>query len=123
MFKKSGWIFIDKPIGLSSNSLLQKVRLNLGRVKAGFVGTLDPLASGCLPIAVGHATKVINLAEKVENVMKNNLDLMNLNISKINLLKEYRQSLISSVVTGKIRITEDMIWVQSIQMKKDSKIL
>lgn len=66
MLKKSGWIFIDKPIGLTSNSLLQKVRLNLDRVKAGFVGTLDPLASGCLPIAVGHATKVINLAEKVD---------------------------------------------------------
>ena len=66
MLKKSGWIFFDKPIGLTSNSLLQKVRLNLGRVKAGFVGTLDPLASGCLPIAVGHATKVINLAEKVD---------------------------------------------------------
>ena len=66
MLKKSGWIFIDKPIGLTSNALLQKVRLNLGSVKAGFVGTLDPLASGCLPIAVGHATKVINLAEKVD---------------------------------------------------------
>ena len=65
MFKKSGWIFIDKPIGLTSNSLLQKVRLNLDKVKAGFVGTLDPLASGYLPIAIGHATKVINLAEKV----------------------------------------------------------
>ena len=65
MFKKSGWIFIDKPIGLTSNTLLQKVRLNLDKVKAGFVGTLDPLASGCLPIAIGHATKVINLAEKV----------------------------------------------------------
>ena len=66
MLKKSGWIFIDKPIGFTSNSLLQKIRLNLGRVKAGFVGTLDPLASGCLPIAVGHATKVINLVEKVD---------------------------------------------------------
>jgi tRNA pseudouridine55 synthase len=66
MFKKSGWIFIDKPIGLTSNSLLQKVRLNLDKAKAGFVGTLDPLASGCLPIAIGHATKVINLAEKVD---------------------------------------------------------
>ena len=65
MFKKSGWIFIDKPIGLTSNSLLQKVRLNLDKAKAGFVGTLGPLASGCLPIAIGHATKVINLAEKV----------------------------------------------------------
>jgi tRNA pseudouridine55 synthase len=65
MFKKNGWIFIDKPVGLTSNSLLQKVRLNLDKVKAGFVGTLDPLASGCLPIAIGHATKVINLAEKV----------------------------------------------------------
>ena len=64
MFKRSGWIFMDKPIGLTSNSLLQKVRLNLGKIKAGFVGTLDPLASGYLPIAIGNATKVINLAEK-----------------------------------------------------------
>ena len=45
--------FLDKPVGISSNSLLQQVRNNLDRVKAGFVGTLDPLASGYLPIALG----------------------------------------------------------------------
>ena len=63
MLKKNGWIFIDKPIGLTSNALLQQVKLNAGKVKAGFVGTLDPLASGFLPIAIGRATKVINLIE------------------------------------------------------------
>ena len=42
-------------------------------------------------------------------------------IKKSSLLNQYRQSLISSVVTGKIRITEDMIWVQSLQTKKDLK--
>ena len=59
MIKRDGWIFIDKPVGLTSNTLLQQVRNNLDRVKAGFVGTLDPLASGYLPIALGSATKVI----------------------------------------------------------------
>ena len=59
----NGWVFIDKPIGVSSNYILQKVRKIFGNIKAGYVGTLDPLASGFLPIALGNATKTIKFIE------------------------------------------------------------
>ena len=55
----NGWIFLDKPIGVSSNKVLQKVRKIFHNCKAGYVGTLDPLASGFLPIALGKSTKTI----------------------------------------------------------------
>lgn len=58
-----GWLFIDKPLHLSSNHVLQKVRRHFGRVKAGHVGTLDPLATGLLPIALGEACKTIPFLE------------------------------------------------------------
>jgi len=61
--KINGWIFLDKPIGISSNSVLQKVRKIFNYCKAGYVGTLDPLASGFLPIALGDATKTISYLE------------------------------------------------------------
>ena len=54
-----GWIFLDKPIGISSNRALQQVRKIFHYCKAGYVGTLDPLASGFLPIALGKSTKTI----------------------------------------------------------------
>ena len=54
-----GWLFVDKPIGISSNHALQKIRKIFNNCKAGYIGTLDPLASGCLPIALGSATKII----------------------------------------------------------------
>ena len=60
-----GWIFLDKPIGISSNAVLQKVRKIFGYCKAGYVGTLDPLASGFLPIALGDATKTIRYLENI----------------------------------------------------------
>ena len=55
----NGWIFLDKPIGISSNRALQQVRKIFHYCKAGYVGTLDPLASGFLPIALGKSTKTI----------------------------------------------------------------
>ena len=54
-----GGFFLDKPIGISSNNALQKVKNLFGNCKAGYVGTLDPLASGFLPIAIGKSTKTI----------------------------------------------------------------
>jgi len=54
----SGILLLDKPRGLSSNAALQRVRTLLARVKAGHVGSLDPLATGMLPICLGEATKV-----------------------------------------------------------------
>ena len=55
---RSGILLLDKPRGLSSNAALQRVRTLLERVKAGHVGSLDPLATGMLPICLGEATKV-----------------------------------------------------------------
>ncbi len=57
-----GWLVLDKPLGLSSTQALGKARWLLGAKKAGHGGTLDPLASGVLPLAFGEATKTINWA-------------------------------------------------------------
>jgi tRNA pseudouridine55 synthase len=54
----SGVLLLDKPLGLSSNAALQRVRFLFGREKAGHVGSLDPLATGMLPICLGEATKI-----------------------------------------------------------------
>lgn len=52
-----GVLLLDKPSGLSSNAALQRARRALGAAKAGHTGTLDPMASGLLPVAFGEATK------------------------------------------------------------------
>src|SRR5580700_6552939 len=54
-----GWLVLDKPQGLTSTQALGKVRRLLGGNKAGHGGTLDPLATGILPLAFGEATKLI----------------------------------------------------------------
>jgi len=51
--KVHGLLLLDKPVGLSSNVALQKVRRLLGADKAGHGGTLDPMASGAVPLRVG----------------------------------------------------------------------
>ncbi|MCS6947966.1 MAG: tRNA pseudouridine(55) synthase TruB, partial [Steroidobacteraceae bacterium] len=53
-----GVLLLDKPPGLSSNAATQRVRRLAGGARAGHVGTLDPLASGMLPICLGEATKI-----------------------------------------------------------------
>jgi tRNA pseudouridine55 synthase len=57
-----GWVIIDKPLGMGSTNVVGKVRYFLNAEKAGHGGTLDPLASGVLPIALGEATKVVSYA-------------------------------------------------------------
>ncbi|MDD3288151.1 MAG: tRNA pseudouridine(55) synthase TruB [Alphaproteobacteria bacterium] len=54
-----GWLVLDKPLGLTSTQALGKARRFVGGKKAGHGGTLDPLATGVLPIAFGEATKII----------------------------------------------------------------
>lgn len=54
-----GWVVLDKPAGMSSNQAVQRLRRQLRAAKAGHSGTLDPLASGILPIALGEATKTV----------------------------------------------------------------
>lgn len=60
--KVDGWVVLDKPIGPSSTQALGKVRWIFEAAKGGHGGTLDPLASGVLPIALGEATKLIPFA-------------------------------------------------------------
>ena len=55
----NGWLIIDKPPGLTSTDVVNKVRRGFDAQKAGHGGTLDPLATGVLPIAFGHATKTV----------------------------------------------------------------
>lgn len=55
----SGWIVLDKPVGMGSTEAVSKVKWLFQAEKAGHAGTLDPLASGMLPIALGEATKTV----------------------------------------------------------------
>lgn len=54
-----GWVNFDKPLGMTSTQAVGKVRWLFQAQKAGHAGTLDPLASGVLPIALGEATKTV----------------------------------------------------------------
>ncbi|WP_090020347.1 tRNA pseudouridine(55) synthase TruB [Limimonas halophila] len=55
----SGWLVLDKPAGLTSTQALNRVKAKLRVRKMGHGGTLDPLASGLLPLALGEATKTV----------------------------------------------------------------
>ncbi len=56
----SGWLIIDKPAGMTSTDVVNRTRRLLDAQKAGHGGTLDPLATGVLPIAFGEATKTVS---------------------------------------------------------------
>ena len=55
----SGWLVLDKPVGMGSTEAVSKIKWLFQADKAGHAGTLDPLASGMLPIALGEATKTV----------------------------------------------------------------
>jgi tRNA pseudouridine55 synthase len=55
----SGWLVIDKPAGITSTAIVNKVRWAFDAQKAGHAGTLDPAATGVLAIALGEATKTV----------------------------------------------------------------
>ncbi|MGC2394818.1 MAG: tRNA pseudouridine(55) synthase TruB, partial [Rhodomicrobium sp.] len=55
----NGWLILDKPQGLTSNQALGRLKRLYNPKKVGHAGTLDPLATGVLPIAFGEATKTV----------------------------------------------------------------
>lgn len=60
MTKYDAWLVLNKPLNLSSNHAVQRIKRLLGKEnKVGHAGTLDPLAEGILPIAIGEATKTV----------------------------------------------------------------
>jgi tRNA pseudouridine55 synthase len=65
-----GWVVIDKPAGLTSTDVVTRVRRALDAAKAGHAGTLDPIATGILPIALGEATKTVPYLMDAEKVYR-----------------------------------------------------
>ena len=55
-----GWLVLDKPLGMTSTTAVAVVKRLFNAAKAGHAGTLDPLATGVLPIALGEATKTVS---------------------------------------------------------------
>jgi tRNA pseudouridine55 synthase len=54
-----GWAVLDKPVGMTSTHAVSVIKRLFAAKRAGHAGTLDPLASGCLPVALGEATKTV----------------------------------------------------------------
>lgn len=66
----SGWVILDKPSGMFSRTAGARVARMFGVKKFGHIGTLDPMASGVLPIAIGAATKMIPFVENACSLQK-----------------------------------------------------
>ena len=64
--KINGWLFVDKPEGISSRKVVDLVSNSLSIKKVGHAGTLDPMASGLLAIAIGEATKSIAVIQQLK---------------------------------------------------------
>ena len=62
----SGFFVIDKPAGVTSHDIVSKVRRAINQKKVGHTGTLDPFATGVLPVAVGEGTKAIQFLDESE---------------------------------------------------------
>jgi len=65
-----GWVVLDKPKGMTSTQAVTRVRRLFDAAKAGHAGTLDPLATGVLPIALGEATKTVPYAVEGEKLYR-----------------------------------------------------
>ena len=60
----NGWVNLDKPVGVTSTQAVGRLKFLFNAKKAGHAGTLDPLASGVLPIAFGEATKTVPIVQE-----------------------------------------------------------
>ena len=60
----NGWINLDKPVGVTSTQAVGRLKFLFNAKKAGHAGTLDPLASGVLPVAFGEATKTVAVVQE-----------------------------------------------------------
>lgn len=66
----NGWLILDKPVGITSTHAVSRLKRIFNAKKAGHAGTLDPLASGILPIAFGEATKTVPFVQDGEKAYR-----------------------------------------------------
>ncbi len=65
-----GWVVLDKPVGMTSTHAVSRLKRVFNAKKAGHAGTLDPLASGLLPVAFGEATKTVPFVQDGEKAYR-----------------------------------------------------
>ena len=65
-----GWVILDKPVGMTSTHAVSRLKRIFNARKAGHAGTLDPLASGILPVAFGEATKTVPFVQDGEKAYR-----------------------------------------------------
>lgn len=66
----NGWVVLDKPVGVTSTQAVSRLKRLFNAKKAGHAGTLDPLASGILPVAFGEATKTVPFVQDGEKAYR-----------------------------------------------------
>ena len=66
----NGWVVLDKPVGMTSTQAVSRLKYLFNAKKAGHAGTLDPLASGILPVAFGEATKTVPFVQEGEKAYR-----------------------------------------------------
>ncbi len=66
----NGWLILDKPVGMTSTQAVSRLKFLFNAKKAGHAGTLDPLASGILPVAFGEATKTVPFVQDGEKAYR-----------------------------------------------------
>jgi tRNA pseudouridine55 synthase len=66
----NGWVVLDKPVGMTSTHAVSRLKRIFSAKKAGHAGTLDPLASGLLPVAFGEATKTVPFVQDGEKAYR-----------------------------------------------------
>jgi tRNA pseudouridine55 synthase len=66
----NGWVVLDKPVGMTSTHAVTRLKRLFNAKKAGHAGTLDPLASGVLPVAFGEATKTVPFVQDGEKAYR-----------------------------------------------------
>jgi tRNA pseudouridine55 synthase len=66
----NGWVVLDKPVGMTSTHAVARLKRIFNAAKAGHAGTLDPLASGILPVAFGEATKTVPFVQDGEKAYR-----------------------------------------------------
>jgi tRNA pseudouridine55 synthase len=66
----NGWLVLDKPVGITSTHAVARLKRIFNAKKAGHAGTLDPLASGVLPVAFGEATKTVPFVQEGEKIYR-----------------------------------------------------
>lgn len=109
----NGFLIIDKPAGITSHGVVSQIRRMLGIKRVGHTGTLDPFATGVLPVAVGTATKAIPFldegvkgytAEILFGTTTDTLDITGAVLNKVDNFSINRNELLAQMqaLTGKI---------------------